>query len=77
LIKIKEKRVTMGSVVVSREKIGNGLQNHSGLIKIERVDALLDVSVDLGTEHEAHVIGLYVIPGPAVYPAIGPYAVPK
>ena len=49
----------------------------ASLNEIDRVTAVLDVSADIGTELDAHVIGLYVIPGPAVYPAVGPNTVPE
>jgi nucleotide-binding universal stress UspA family protein len=44
---------------------------------IDRLTGLLEFSADLATAHSAHIVGLYVIPGPAVYPAVGPYAVPE
>jgi nucleotide-binding universal stress UspA family protein len=47
------------------------------LNEIDRLAAVLEFSAGLAAEHNAHIIGLYVIPGPAVYPAVGPYAVPE
>jgi nucleotide-binding universal stress UspA family protein len=47
------------------------------LNEIERLDAVLQVAASLAGEQKSHVIGLYVIPAPAVYPAVGPYVVPE
>jgi nucleotide-binding universal stress UspA family protein len=47
------------------------------LNEIERIDAVLKAACSLAAEQQAHVIGLYVIPAPAVYPAVGPYVVPE
>ncbi|HKQ95449.1 MAG TPA: universal stress protein [Aestuariivirgaceae bacterium] len=47
------------------------------LNEIERLDALLAIAGALARDHEAHILGLYVIPAPAVYPAVGPYVVPE
>ncbi len=42
----------------------------------EKLDNFLEAAARLGTEHDAHIIGLFVIPGPTIYAAAGPYAVP-
>lgn len=47
------------------------------LNEIERLDAVLHVAASLANEQKSHVLGLYVIPAPAVYPAVGPYVVPE
>jgi nucleotide-binding universal stress UspA family protein len=47
------------------------------LNEIERLDAVLGLSASLAVDQHAHLIGLYVIPAPAVYPAVGPYVVPE
>ncbi|HYN00290.1 MAG TPA: universal stress protein [Aestuariivirgaceae bacterium] len=47
------------------------------LNEIERLDAVLQLAATLAGEQKSHVIGLYVIPAPAVYPAVGPYVVPE
>jgi nucleotide-binding universal stress UspA family protein len=47
------------------------------LNEIARLDALLDIASSLAKDHDAHLVGLYVIPAPAVYPAVGPYVVPE
>src|SRR5688572_26602999 len=47
------------------------------LNEIERLDALLDWTASLAKDLGSHVIGLYVIPAPSVYPAVGPYVVPE
>jgi nucleotide-binding universal stress UspA family protein len=47
------------------------------LNEIERLDAVLGLTASLAADQRAHVIGLYVIPAPAVYPAVGPYVVPE
>jgi nucleotide-binding universal stress UspA family protein len=47
------------------------------LNEIERLDALLEITLKLAADQRAHVLGLYVIPAPAVYPAVGPYVVPE
>jgi nucleotide-binding universal stress UspA family protein len=47
------------------------------LNEIERSDVLLDAALALARTHGAHLLGLYVIPAPTVYPAVGPYVVPE
>jgi nucleotide-binding universal stress UspA family protein len=47
------------------------------LNEIERLDAVLGVAASLAGAQKSHVLGLYVIPAPAVYPAVGPYVVPE
>src|SRR5688572_9405820 len=47
------------------------------LNEIERLDAVLKTAAALAVRQQSHVIGLYVIPAPAVYPAVGPYVVPE
>ncbi|HEY7764323.1 MAG TPA: universal stress protein [Aestuariivirgaceae bacterium] len=47
------------------------------LNELKAIESVLNVSVDLATTFEAHLTGLYVIPGPALYPAMGPYASPE
>jgi len=47
------------------------------LNEIDRLDPLLEVVAELASMEDAHVIGLYVIPAPAVFPAVGPYALPE
>jgi nucleotide-binding universal stress UspA family protein len=47
------------------------------LNEIERLDAVLKMAAALAGQQQSHVIGLYVIPAPAVYPAVGPYVVPE
>jgi nucleotide-binding universal stress UspA family protein len=47
------------------------------LNEIDRLDPLLEVVTGLAAGEDAHVIGLYVIPAPAVFPATGPYALPE
>jgi nucleotide-binding universal stress UspA family protein len=47
------------------------------LNEIERLDAVLSITAALAGTQKSHVVGLYVIPAPAVYPAVGPYVVPE
>jgi nucleotide-binding universal stress UspA family protein len=47
------------------------------LNEIGQLTNLLEFSAGVATEYDAHIIGLYVIPGPAIYPAVGPYTVPE
>jgi nucleotide-binding universal stress UspA family protein len=47
------------------------------LNEIGRLNTLLEVTAALANEHGACVLGLYVIPAPAVYPAGGSYAIPE
>jgi nucleotide-binding universal stress UspA family protein len=47
------------------------------LNEIDRLTGLIEFSAELAAAYSAHIVGLYVIPGPAVYPALGPYAVPE
>jgi nucleotide-binding universal stress UspA family protein len=47
------------------------------LNEIERLDAVLEQTAALAVQQQSHIIGLYVIPAPAVYPAVGPYVVPE
>ena len=47
------------------------------LNEIERLDAVLGLAASLAGAQKSHVLGLYVIPAPAVYPAVGPYVVPE
>jgi nucleotide-binding universal stress UspA family protein len=47
------------------------------LNEIERSDALLDAALSIAQAHGAYLLGLYVIPAPTVYPAVGPYVVPE
>ena len=46
------------------------------LNNISRADALLSASTGLATQHEAHLIGLYVIPTPRVYAAYSAHSAP-
>jgi nucleotide-binding universal stress UspA family protein len=47
------------------------------LNEIERLDTLLDGAGAIAAAQKAHLLGLYVIPAPTVYPAVGPYVVPE
>jgi nucleotide-binding universal stress UspA family protein len=47
------------------------------LNEIERLDAIIGIAASLAGAQKSHVLGLYVIPAPAVYPAVGPYVVPE
>jgi nucleotide-binding universal stress UspA family protein len=47
------------------------------LNEIDRLDVLLELTTALAREHDAHVLGLYVIPAPAIYPAAGSYGIPE
>jgi nucleotide-binding universal stress UspA family protein len=47
------------------------------LNEIDRLDKLLETAARLGAADDAHIIGLYVIPGPTFYPAVGPYTAPE
>jgi nucleotide-binding universal stress UspA family protein len=47
------------------------------LNELEAMATLLEVGVDVAGRFDAHLTGLYVVPGPALYPAVGPYAVPE
>lgn len=42
------------------------------LNEIDRVPVVLALAADLAAKDDAHVIGLYVIPSPRIYPAVGP-----
>jgi nucleotide-binding universal stress UspA family protein len=44
---------------------------------LDRLTRLLESSTRLAVQYDAHVIGLYVIPGPTMYPGTGPYAAPQ
>jgi nucleotide-binding universal stress UspA family protein len=44
---------------------------------IDRLDKLLETSARLAVEDGAHIIGLYVVPGPMLYPTVGPYSSPE
>ncbi|HET9845947.1 MAG TPA: universal stress protein [Nitrospira sp.] len=44
---------------------------------VERVPVLLHLAADIGAKEDAHVIGLYVVPAPRVYPAMGPGMAPQ
>jgi len=41
------------------------------LNEVDRVDVLLSVTANLAQNHDAHVIGLYVVPAMQVYPEVG------
>ncbi len=43
---------------------------------ISRIDALLSVALGVAAKHDAHVIGLYVIPAVRVYPTMSAHVVP-
>ena len=43
---------------------------------VSRMDALLSVTLGLAAKHDAHVIGLYVIPAVRVYPTMSAHVVP-
>jgi nucleotide-binding universal stress UspA family protein len=45
--------------------------------EIERLEPLLDGAGAIAAAHKSHLLGLYVIPAPTVYPAVGPYVVPE
>jgi nucleotide-binding universal stress UspA family protein len=47
------------------------------LNELDRLDVLFDATSLLAREHQAHVVGVYVVPSPAVYPAVGPYVIPE
>jgi nucleotide-binding universal stress UspA family protein len=47
------------------------------LNELDRLDALFDATSILARDHQAHVVGVYVVPSPAVYPAVGPYVIPE
>jgi nucleotide-binding universal stress UspA family protein len=47
------------------------------LNEVDRLDTLLEFTADLAKQEEAHVIGLYVIPASAVFPATGGYVLPE
>ncbi|MDP9138958.1 MAG: universal stress protein [Pseudomonadota bacterium] len=47
------------------------------LNELDRLDTLLGTASALAREHGAHVTGVYVVPSPAVYPAVGPYVIPE
>ena len=41
------------------------------LNEVDRVDALLSVAANLAGQHDAHVIGLFVVPAMQIYPEVG------
>ncbi|HEY7749652.1 MAG TPA: universal stress protein [Aestuariivirgaceae bacterium] len=47
------------------------------LNEIDRLDTLVELTAKLALKYDAHVLGLYVIPAAAVYPAVGPYVAPE
>jgi nucleotide-binding universal stress UspA family protein len=47
------------------------------LNELDRLDPVLDWARALAGDHDAHVTGVYVVPSPAVYPAVGPYVIPE
>jgi nucleotide-binding universal stress UspA family protein len=47
------------------------------LNEIDRLDVLLELTAGLAGEHDSHVLGLYVIPAPAIYPATASYGMPE
>ena len=47
------------------------------LNELEAMTGLLDAGVHLARKFDAHLTGLYVIPGPSIYPSAGLYAVPE
>jgi nucleotide-binding universal stress UspA family protein len=47
------------------------------LNEIDRLETVLDGAGAIAAAGKAHLIGLYVIPAPTVYPAVGPYVVPE
>ena len=46
------------------------------LNNVMRTDALMSVALNMASKHDAHVIGLYVIPAVRVYPTMSPHVVP-
>lgn len=42
------------------------------LNEVDRIPVLLNLAADLGIKEDAHVVGLYVVPAPRIYPAMGP-----
>ena len=47
------------------------------LNELDRLDALLSMASALARDNGAQVTGVYVVPSPAVYPAVGPYVIPE
>ncbi len=47
------------------------------LNELDRLDTVLGTASALAKDHDAHVTGVYVVPSPAVYPAVGPYVIPE
>jgi nucleotide-binding universal stress UspA family protein len=47
------------------------------LNEVERAQVLLEICVELASQYDAHIIGVYIVPAPAVYPAVGPYSAPE
>lgn len=41
------------------------------LNEVDRVDALMSVAANLAAQHDAHVLGLFVVPAMQVYPEVG------
>ena len=47
------------------------------LNEIDQLGKLLEASLASALSDSAHIIGLYVIPGPTMYPAMAPYTMPE
>ncbi len=47
------------------------------LNELDRLDMVLEAACVVARDQGAHVTGLYVVPSPAVYPAVGPYVIPE
>ncbi len=43
---------------------------------VSRSDTLIATSVALAEKHDAHLIGVYVIPAPQIYPSMSPHVTP-
>ena len=46
------------------------------LNQVSRSDTLINSAVSLAAAHEAHLIGLYIIPAPRIYPAMSAHVTP-
>ena len=46
------------------------------LNQVSRSDTLIDAAVSLASAHDAHLIGLYIIPAPRIYPAMSAHVTP-
>jgi nucleotide-binding universal stress UspA family protein len=47
------------------------------LNELDRLEPVIEFASVLAKDHGAHVTGVYVVPSPAVYPAVGPYVIPE